>query len=123
MTVLLKDKVAWSADATDFLEKWQTTMIPRINSKTKAIRKLQNEMELLQTYEKQPDRTYTGILFNRTEMNTKGQYKYTVYIAETKMLTTVKSTKEFNNFTTKHFSAHLFLDEAKMTKKIRLQIL
>ena len=123
MLSLLKEKIKWSADATDFLEKWQTTMIPMINLKTKAIRKLQNEMELLKTYEKQPDRTYTGILFNRTEINAKGQYKYTVYIAETKMLTTVRSTSEFSNFETKHFSAHLFLDEAKMTKKIRLQLL
>jgi exoribonuclease R len=122
MTVLLKEQVAWSSDATDFLEQWQTKMIPMINVKTKAIRKLQNEIELLQTYEKQPDRTYTGILFNRTEINAKGQYNYNVYIAETKMLTMVRSTSEFNNFTTKHFSAHLFMDEAKMTKKIRLQL-
>jgi exoribonuclease R len=121
MTVLLKEQVAWSADATDFLEKLQTKMIPMINAKTKAIRKLQNDMELLQTYEKEPNRTYTGIVFNRTEINAKGQYNYNVYIAETKMLTTVRSTSEITNFTTKHFSAHLFLDEAKMTKKIRLQ--
>ena len=123
MTILLKEQVEWSADASDFLEKWQTEMIPMINTKTKAIRKLQNEMELLQTYEKQPNRTYTGILFNRTEINTKAQYKYNVYITETKMLTTVRIHEEFNNFTTKYFSAHLFLDEAKMTKKIRLQLL
>ena len=94
-----------------------------INTKTKAIRKLQNEMEMLNIYTKQPERTFTGVLFNRTEINAKGQYKYNVYIAETKILTTVRSPKEFNNFTTTHFSAHLFLDEAKMTKKIRLQIL
>jgi exoribonuclease R len=122
MTILLKEQVKWSADATNFLEKWQTKMIPMINTKTKAIRKLQNEMEMLNIYTKQPERTYTGILFNRTEINAKGQYKYNVYIAETKVLTTVKSPKEFNNFTTTHFSAHLFLDEAKMTKKIRLQL-
>jgi exoribonuclease R len=122
MTTLLHEEVIWSGDAKDFLAKWQG-MIPAINAKTKAIRKLQNELALLHTYEKQPDRTYTGILFNRTEITAKGQYKYNVYIAETKMLTTVRSTSEFNNFTTKHFSAHLFLDEAKMTKKIRLQLL
>ena len=123
MTILLKEQVKWSADATNFLEKWQTKMIPMINTKTKAIRKLQNEMEMLNIYTKQPERTFTGVLFNRTEINAKGQYKYNVYIAETKILTTVRSPKEFNNFTTTHFSAHLFLDEAKMTKKIRLQII
>jgi exoribonuclease R len=120
MTALLQ--LAWSAEAKAFMEKWQAA-IPLINTKTKAIRKLQNEMELLNIYTKQPERTFTGVLFNRTEINAKGQYKYNVYIAETKVLTTVRSPKEFNNYTTTHFSAHLFLDEAKMTKKIRLQII
>jgi exoribonuclease R len=120
MLTLLNDQVEWSDEAKQFIDKWQNN-IPNINKKTKAIRKLQNEMELLTMYEKQPDRTYMGIIFNKTSKN--DVYKYTVYIQETKMLTTVKSQKEFNNFTTAYFSAHLFLDEAKMTKKIRLQII
>ena len=120
MLTILNDQVEWSDEAKQFIEKWQNN-IPNINQKTKAIRKLQNEMELLAMYEKQPDRTYTGIVFNKTIE--KDIYNYKVYIHETRMLTSVISFKEINNFTTKYFSAHLFLDEAKMTKKIRLQML
>jgi hypothetical protein len=107
-------------------------------------------MELLQTYEKNPDRTYLGFIFEKTSEagpseagpseagpseagpseagpsetgTSEGMYTYKVYIAETKMLTKVQSPKEVNNYTTVYFSAHLFLDEAKMSKKIRLQII
>jgi hypothetical protein len=49
-------------------------------------------------------------------------HKYKVYLAETKWLTSVCSPTELKINTIVHLSAHLFLDEAKMTKKIRLQI-
>ena len=120
MLAILQEQVQWSDDAKAFIEKWQNN-IPNINQKTKASRKLQNEMELLNTYAKQPDRIYMGLVFHMTKVN--DLFKYNVYIAETKMLTSVQSSKEINNLTTNYFSAHLFLDESKMTKKIRLQIL
>ena len=135
MLDILEDTVPWSAAAKQFKEKWQG-QIATINMKTKAGRKLQNEMELLQTYEKNPDRAYLGFIFEKTsEAGTtseagpseagpsEGMYTYKVYIAETKMLTKVQSPKEVSNYTTVYFSAHLFLDEAKMSKKIRLQII
>jgi exoribonuclease R len=126
MCALLQESFSWSADAKVFLEKWQKPdQIKRINQKTKATRKLQNEMELLKTYEKNPDRTYSGIVFNKTDGSRRDNslFKYKVYITETKMLTSILSPNELANFTTAYFSAHLFRDEAKMTKKIRLQML
>jgi exoribonuclease R len=124
MCELLQESIPWSAEAKVFLAKWQKPeQIKSINQKTKASRKLQNEMELLQTYEKNPDRTYMGLLFNKTQELDKALFKYKVYIAETKMLTSIFSTEDIAEFTSAYFSAHLFLDEAKMTKKIRLQML
>ena len=123
MFELLEDTMRWTADAKAFKAKWQG-QIATINTKAKAIRKLQNEMQLLHTYTQWPDRTYLGFIFEKAgAKSAAGLYKYKVYIAETKMLTTVKSHKDVSNYSTVYFSAHLFLDEAKMTKKIRLQLL
>jgi exoribonuclease R len=124
---ILQDQVPWSSAAHAFKEKWQASeSLARINRDTKATRKLQNEIEVLQAYEKEPDRIYAGIVFNQTKNNenSKGSlYKYKAYLKETKVLTTVLSTKNIPNNTTVYFSAHLFLDEAKMTKKVRLQLI
>jgi exoribonuclease R len=128
MLALLEENVAWSVAAKEFLVKWQKPdSIVRINEKTKAARKLQNEMELLDTYEKNPDRTYLGIVFNKTQgsgRDNKALFKYKVYLPETKMLTSITIDKnDIADFTETYFSAHLFLDETKMTKKIRLQMI
>ena len=131
MLEMLGEKIKWSAEVIQFMEKWQKSL-DVINIKTKAIRKLQNEMELLEGYAKNKQQIYTGLVFAKrleenastsTSNTTPALYKYKVYIPATKLLTTVKSSKNLNDYTTAHFSTHLFLDEAKMTKKIRLQML
>jgi exoribonuclease R len=122
MLELLADLFPWSADAKVFQKKWQVeSRLLLLNRNTKAIRKLQTELELLDTFEKNPERTYMGFIFERTQVEPQ-LYKYKVYLAETKWLTSVYSPKELKNNTTVYVSAHLFLDEAKMTKKIRLQM-
>ena len=120
---LLEDTFPWTAEAKAFATKWKD-QLPIVNQKTKAIRKLQNEMELLEAYEKKQDRIYTGIVFQKSAcVRSPMLYKYQAYIPETKMLTAVYSAKEYKNYATVNFSVHLFLDEAKMTKKVRLQVL
>ena len=129
MLEILAEKIKWSPEVIQFMEKWQNN-IDDLNIKTKAIRKLQNEMELLENYQKNKEQIYTGVVFGKTlQENASASasepllYKYRVYIPDTKLLTTVKSVKNLNDYTTAHFSTHLFLDETKMTKKIRLQML
>lgn len=122
MFQLLADKFEWSAEAHLFTQKWQKR-IAAINQKTKAIRKLQNEIELLTQYENNKDRIYTGVVFSPVESQIKGSLLYKVYIPATKLFATVVTPKKLIDYSTAHFSAHLFLDEAKMTKKIRLQLL
>ena len=53
----------------------------------------------------------------------KIKYKYRVYIAELKLLTSVISEKNLENYSPVNLTTHLFLEEAKMAKKIRLQLL
>ena len=123
MYEMLKDKFQWSAEAQLFMQTWQSK-IDTINIKTKAIRKLQNEIELLKVYKNNKDQDYIGFVFAPTERLINGtvSYKYKVYIPATKLFTSVVSNKKLKEYTTVYFSAHLFLDETKMTKKIRLQI-
>jgi len=124
MYELLKDRFKWSAEAKSFSDKWQANLTT-LNRKTKAIRKLQNEIELLAAYEKKPEQTYMGMVFHKTEVILKKtpMFKYRAYIPEIKLLTSVLSSKELKNYCKVNFSVHLFLDEAKMTKKIRLQLI
>jgi len=126
MMELLRDKFEWSNDAILFIEQ-TTKSITEINAKSKAIRKLQNEIHLLNEYNNNKELFYTGIVFNQTIKNDNVKadtlYKYMVYIHQNKMLTTILSRRNIKNYTSVAFSAHLFLDEAKMTKKIRLQML
>jgi exoribonuclease R len=116
--------IPWSPAAQTFISKWKTAAsLAQINKKTKAARKLQNEIEVLEAYQKNPERIYMGVVFNKIPISVS-LYKYSVYIPETKVLTTVKCPNIVGTGTsTVYLSAHLFLDEAKMTKKIRLQFL
>lgn len=125
--------IPWSPAAQTFISKWKTAdNLAQINKKTKAARKLQNEIEVLQAYQKNPERIYVGIVFNKracvsSTACASNMYQYSVYIPETKVLTTVKGPNIVGpnivdtGTSTVYLSAHLFLDEAKMTKKIRLQ--
>ena len=46
-----------------------------------------------------------------------------IYIPELKLLTKLKSAKELPMYSLVECTVHLFLDEVKMSKKVRLQIL
>jgi hypothetical protein len=109
-----------SKEANQFLEKW-LCQIDLINKKTKLTRRLQNEVELLHLYEKTHNQIYNGIVFNQTIVDTK-LYKYRVYIPSIKLLTSVYSEKDIKNYSLMDFTVHLFMDESKMSKKVRLHM-
>lgn len=120
---LQKDQFEWSSNSNDFLVKWLKS-IEFINKQTKSIRKLQNEVELLTQYEKNNKQIYTGSVFSRESIvkNENIVFKYRVFIPSIKLLTTMKSDKYIEDYSTVDFSIHLFLDESKMSQKARLQI-
>jgi exoribonuclease R len=126
MLELQQPNFQWSAGAIKFLNKWTTPeSIDIINTKTKVIRKLENEIRLIELYEKVPtDNVYFGIVFGKTliEKEKKPMYKYNVYIQTIKLLSYIKTDKELVDYTMVDISIHQFLDEAKMCKKIRLQL-
>ena len=146
-----------SSAAEEFLLKWTTQeSIDLINKKTKAIRRLQNDVELLKLYDKNNVQVYSGIILlggaplqpptcgddttipeggaplqpptcgddtTIPEGGVRGGLPHRVYIPELKLLTKIYSTKNLPIYSSFECTVHLFLDEAKMSKKVRLQML
>jgi len=112
-----------SENAKSFSRHW-LTRIDYINKNMKSIKKVQNNCNLLALYLREPKGNYTAFLFNKTEeikQSTK-MYKFSVYIPVLKMVSTIKTTLNLNNYTTVVVSGHLFMAEDNIMKKIRLQI-
>ena len=128
MLILQKDYIDWSDGAIMFLNKWTSKeMIETINSKTKDIKKLENEINIMKTYEKN-NNIYFGTIFDKTPIEKKSNeekqmYKYKIYVEKLKLISNVKSSKEYIEYQTVDVSIHQFLDEVKMYKKIRLQLI
>jgi exoribonuclease R len=126
---LLQDKLQLlhynNTTAIDFCQSW-TKNIGFINTSMKAIKKVQNSCMLLAAYIKNTQENadtviVNGYLFDR-EKQPDGMYKYSVYVPEYKMVTTIKSNEEIENYTNKTFSLHLFMDEANLKQKLRLHL-
>ena len=131
---LLQDKLGLikykNGEAIKFCELWSSKMkVDFINKSTKSIKKVQNSCSLLALYIKNKDnrkRQYvTGYLFDRVfnEINKKQKSKYTynVYIPDYKMVSTFKTDEVVENYSIMMFTLHLFMDEANLKQKIRLQ--
>ena len=134
-----------SGEAKQFTENW-IKRLDYINTTMKSIRKVQNNCTLLATYLKDTtEGRYAGLLFDKT-MLTNGQdklstmyksptiyksstiyksptiYKFSVYIPSLKMVSTIKTEQNFDNYRTVVVSAHSFMDEDNVLKKIRVQV-
>ena len=100
--------------------------IDYINTTMKAIRKVQNNCMLLYTYLQQPNEAqhYTGLVFGKTQKKDLGKeiYKYSIYIPALKMVSSVKTENNYDNYRTVVVSTHAFSTEDNILKKIRLQI-
>jgi hypothetical protein len=118
--------VITSKKAEEFIISW-LKQINLINIKTKAIRRLQNDVQLLKLYDdKNDNQIYSGMVFARSDIITKNDntlFKYRVYIPEIKLLTSLTIPHKIINYSMMDFTLHLFLDEIKMNKKVRLQLL
>jgi exoribonuclease R len=136
---LLQDKLGLisydTSTAVDFCHKW-LKKIDFINTSVKAIKKVQNSCALLAHYMKvqkimerektieKENNKVVGYLFDReNDMKTNlSLYKYNVYVPEYNMVTTFKTTEEIENYSSKTFTLHLLVDEANLTRKLRLQM-
>jgi exoribonuclease R len=102
-----------SQPATDFLQT-NCQNIQKINTATKAIRKVQMTCELmyLSIHTDIMNNTYDAMVFQQTE---KG---YLVYISELKLLTKIKTTKTLSIKTIIQCRIYVFQKEDSITQKI-----
>ena len=111
--------------ARDFCAKWQNK-VDFINTSTKSIKKVQNGCNLLALYtnEKVKSTIHQGYLFDRRENENgknKKKYSYSVYVPDYKMVSTFKTDELIEDYSRRDFTLHLFMNEANLKEKLRLQ--
>ena len=65
--------------------------------------------------------SYSGCIFDKTKKGDE-RFSYMVYITELKIVSRITIRDDIENYSMKKFTTHLFMDEAKLKQKIRLQI-
>ena len=112
-----------SPDATAFLDKWKS-LLPEINRRMRATRKVQMDCELLHRCTAHPEwmqHRHQGIIFDRFE-KPDGTYSYTVHLSELNILSRIVSTEKYVNYSLLKFAMFVFQDSDKIRRKIRLAI-
>jgi hypothetical protein len=108
------------AVATQWLMK-----VDYINQQTKATKKIQNEALLLSLYKQDNTKVYEGCVMEMDYDATPNNdlIKYSVYIAELKLWSSFKTRQVgIAPYTLRQFTLFVFLNETKLTRKIRLQL-
>ena len=111
-----------SSNAKQFLDYW-TNNIELINNRMQLIKKVQNNCEIMRLCNDNPDimeNLHEGIILEKTQMD--GYFKYTVYLSGIKVLSSIKSTVDFDLYTVHSFKMFYFGDEYDLKQKIKLQI-
>lgn len=111
----------FSNESKLFYEKWiSNKSIDYINTTMRAIRKLQNNCQLLDLCVNHPsilEKSYIGYVFDKIQRNDK-LFQYLVYIPELKLLNKFTTRYEKENYSTDYYKLYLFQDEETFKQKI-----
>ena len=113
-----------SNDASEFHKKWIYNL-DDLNTAMRAIRKIQQECELLHRCDIDPtllNTDYNGIVFDKVQ-KTNGMFTYIVYLEELKLLARYGDSQEYDNFKKCRFKLFMFEKESAFKKKIKLQLI
>ena len=109
-----------SQTAAEFVEKWKQKL-RTINTKTKSIRKTQNECELMTLPIKTFNRDHNGVVLEKTLCD-NGIYKYSVYVENLKMFGKVKTHIELPEYSNVKLKLYYFGDEYDSKRKLKFYI-
>ena len=111
-----------SQNTSDFYLYW-TDKIDYINVTMRAIKKIQNDCSLLDTFNKGYilDKLYDGYCFDKIARS-DGLFQYIVFLPELKLTSKVTIREDLNNYQLKQYKLFLFNNEERFKKKIRLQL-
>jgi exoribonuclease R len=113
-----------SENANLFYQKW-IEQLDYINTTMRAIRKVQNDCNLLHQCYTTPetlDKTYDGYCFDKLVRN-DGLYQYMVFLPEIRLSSRITMRDDLDNFEKRQYKLFLFNNEQKFKKKIRLQLI
>lgn len=112
-----------STEAHSFLSSW-LEKIDYINSAMRSIRKIQMDCDVLTRCYSSPEimsQTHQGVLFDKMVRN-DGMISYMVYLEKLKLLSRITVSQNLPVYSSHPFNLFLFEDEAKVKRKIRLQL-
>ena len=104
---------SFSEKSLQFVEKW-IHKIDFINESTKQIKKVQNKCNIISLKEN----IVEGYIFSKISIN-----KYNVYLPKLKCYHSFSTLEEFEIYKKCIFNIHVFEDEDKLNKRIRLSLI
>ena len=107
--------------AAHFIENWKHK-IKIINTKTKSIRKIQNECELITMPVETFDREHSGVVFGKKQLDTD-IYQYSIYVENLKMFGKVKTKTDLLDYSAAKFKLYYFGDEYDSKRKLKFNII
>ena len=113
----------YSDNFHEFYRNW-TDKLEYINTTMRAIRKIQNECNLLDMCINNPllcDKIHEGYVFDKIIRN-DGLYQYVVYLVELKSVFRITLRYELDDYNKYNFKIFIFNDEDSLKKKLRLHI-
>jgi exoribonuclease R len=111
-----------SPHASEFYMSW-VDKIDYINVTMRAIKKIQNDCCLLDTFSKNMvlDKLYDGYCFDKI-VRSDGLFQYVVFLPELKLTSRVTIREDMSNYECRQYKLFLFNNEERFKKKIRLQL-
>ena len=117
-TALMEVLEISDVNASKFTCEWFGRM-DELNQKMKQIRRVQNDCEIMRTCYNKPDQRDLGIVFDEVFIN--GVYKYSVYLENLRVISTIKSSNPLELYSRHSFRIFLFVDESDKNRKIQLE--
>ena len=113
-------------EANDFYNRWTSdSSMDYINTSMRAIRKLQNNCDLLNKCYNDPNMLleyYTGYCFDKIDRQ-DGLFQYVVYIPELNMISKYTGSCDIGHFETRKFQLYLFKNENTFKQKIKMNLI
>ena len=115
-----------SKKAFEFYNKWTSKFsIEYINKSTRAIRKIQNDCNILKTLTDNTEmleKNYSGYLFNRIERE-DSLYQYTLYLHDIQFMVRYTTRFYFENYFDGIFRVFIFKNSTNFKQKIRVEMI
>uniref|UniRef100_A0A6C0F0V4 RNB domain-containing protein n=1 Tax=viral metagenome TaxID=1070528 RepID=A0A6C0F0V4_9ZZZZ len=113
-----------SESASKFVKDW-TRKIEYVNKKTKSIRKVQTDCDLMTMCYNNPDivaAIHPGVVFDQV-IDKDGMFKYSIYLHDLRTFGKIRTDLNISNYSDANFKLYYFGDEYDSKRKLKFQII